>query len=413
MKNSNLLEHSQVHLRGQVWYWQDPIYGSKEERNIVDNGEATERFNRYCIVVQDTNTITSGSILVVPCTTSINSSTFNEVVKVHLTHLMKECDTYAKVRCVFPVNPKCLARYICTLSDSDMKRIESALLKLLIPSINNAMDNETIKSTFGIDMNNFETPANIDTEDGLESIDKKDNDEHVEEVNTPEPVVKVKSNYIYSDDEIVDFMSFYHDHNGLTTAKKYNISINTVYWRKNHWKERYAKILEDRNKSDEEAVSDIPLPTRSDICLSISKVCNMMIESLKTWNTYSSTSVIGIDEDNFYNILNDVLYSSLIDYMGITFLGNNEFNIPNITPENKNIKSWHFFDKVYHDRRIRKESDGQEMIRLYRKYYGDINTGIDNEWAEEFRKQLINQTIIGNETVVFIYNSIKFAYCAK
>ena len=42
---------SMIYKRGQVWYWKDPIYGSKENGCQIHMGEAGLRYNRYVVII--------------------------------------------------------------------------------------------------------------------------------------------------------------------------------------------------------------------------------------------------------------------------------------------------------------------------------------------------------------------------
>lgn len=144
------MENSSLFIRGQVWYWEDPIYGKKENNLEVSIGEVTMRYNRYCIIAQTTDSITRNSVLVIPCSSSINTP---YDVPIPLAHLFHDNFSYAQIRLLFPVHPKYLQRYICTLPESIMKRIEAEMCKMLMPSIMNTITPEVFKEIFDCDIN--------------------------------------------------------------------------------------------------------------------------------------------------------------------------------------------------------------------------------------------------------------------
>lgn len=144
------MENSNMFLRGQVWYWEDPIYGRKENNLEVSIGEGVMRYNRYCIIAQTTETIVKSSVLVIPCSSTNNTP---HDVPIPLAHVFHENYTYAKTRCIFPVHPKFLQRYICTLSENTMKQIEAELCKMLLPSIISTISEEVFKELFECDLN--------------------------------------------------------------------------------------------------------------------------------------------------------------------------------------------------------------------------------------------------------------------
>lgn len=141
-------EQPRTFIRGQVWYWEDPIYGSKEAHNQVAIGEVTMRYNRYCIVVQTTSLIDKSSVLVVPLSSCPNT---NFDVPVELSFLFNDSHSYARVKNLFPVHPRYLTKYICTISDNKMKEIEAEIAKMLVPSIVDTLGKDSFKDMFGID----------------------------------------------------------------------------------------------------------------------------------------------------------------------------------------------------------------------------------------------------------------------
>lgn len=150
------MENSSMFLRGQVWYWEDPIYGRKENNLEVSIGEAIMRFNRYCIIAQTTETIAKSSVLVIPCSSTNNTP---HDVPIPLAHVFHENYTYARTRSIFPVHPKFLQRYICTLSENTMKQIEAEICKMLLPSVFSTTSGEIFKELFNCDKNsNYHEP---------------------------------------------------------------------------------------------------------------------------------------------------------------------------------------------------------------------------------------------------------------
>lgn len=152
------MENSSLFIRGQVWYWDDPIYGRKENKLEVSIGEAVLRYSRYCVIAQTTNTIDKSSVLVIPCSSSNHTP---HDVPAPLAHIFHDNFTYARTRGIFPVHPKFLQRYICTLPENIMKQIEVELVKLLLPSVYENMDETDVKNIFGLDINALVTTESI------------------------------------------------------------------------------------------------------------------------------------------------------------------------------------------------------------------------------------------------------------
>lgn len=147
------MENSSLFIRGQVWYWEDPIYGRKENNINVSIGEATVRYNRYCIVAQTTNTIDRSSVLVIPCSSTNHTQ---HDIQAPLAHVFRDNFTYARTRGIFPVHPRFLQKYICTLPENTMKQIELKLIELLIPSMHDAIKEPEFLERFEM---NVKTPV--------------------------------------------------------------------------------------------------------------------------------------------------------------------------------------------------------------------------------------------------------------
>lgn len=141
---------STIFMRGQVWYWEDPIYGRKENALDVQIGETTYRYSRYCIIAETTDSISNNSVMVIPCSTSLGNITNSDVI-IPIQHLFNSNYTYAKVKSIFPVHVKYLKNYVCTLPDKCMRQIELELLKILIPTVAKNYDESELFILFNID----------------------------------------------------------------------------------------------------------------------------------------------------------------------------------------------------------------------------------------------------------------------
>lgn len=108
------------YLRGQVWHWNDPVYGDKKDGKWVDQDEATLRYSRYVIIMQDTDMI-NRSCLVVPCSTQKAYDDQNEVE----FYIYDTKPSYTRCQLLTPISTANLDNYICTLSDEDMDRISA------------------------------------------------------------------------------------------------------------------------------------------------------------------------------------------------------------------------------------------------------------------------------------------------
>lgn len=123
---------SYVFQRGQVWYWEDPVYGSHQARKgTVPIGECTQRYSRYVIIMQEPSTSSGNTLMVVPCT-SHGSDVYDIPVPI-INKQRSRFHGYARLHLAFPVSVRTLTSYIMTLDDRVMNVIDSAYAKIMTP----------------------------------------------------------------------------------------------------------------------------------------------------------------------------------------------------------------------------------------------------------------------------------------
>lgn len=140
---------SSVFCRGQVWYWDDPLYGTKGNQD-VSIGEGTLRYSRYVIIAQDIDSIDRKTILVIPCSSKTHSTTD---VQIPISHLFAEKLSYARCNMLMPVHKTTLHHYVCTLQDDTMACIDGMLLRLLMPRVTNKFNDGALEALFNVNMN--------------------------------------------------------------------------------------------------------------------------------------------------------------------------------------------------------------------------------------------------------------------
>lgn len=476
------MENSSLFIRGQVWYWEDPIYGRKENNIDVSIGEATLRYNRYCIIVQTTESVSRSSVLVIPCSSNSHNS---HDIPIPLAHLFHDNFTYARTLEIFPVHPKFLQRYICTLPESIMKKIEAELIKTLIPSLTNNMNESEFMERFEIDMEqHFVEPPDIKCDKVLETnirsfimdhIVKTDNSFIVSAYELEDafnqyctinkfPVTKdivefldiftkltnnagyhfsdrtrynlvefrgirisgnlklsieMNANDIinhndpqkpgkWNDKNIFEFLSIYEKEGIDSASNKFDLKASTAlkYWHK--WKDRL-------NKKGSIKSSNIP-PT-ADIPKSISKVSNMIRDSLRNLNVYTlnieyEASINNrLSEAQFYSIIGTSVYYSLLDFLSIRKDDvNGDYIIPQLDKDNENLETYYFFERAYHDKRISLQKNGLDLISSYKNYYPDLGT-INPIWIDKLYPRLMNKLNMVEIGIIKICDMIKDMYC--
>lgn len=118
--------------RGQIWHWNDPIYGDKKtpEDILPVQGENTTRYSRYVLVVQQDPR--DDAVIVVPLSTKGGKITDYRIPIWGSKYLSF---VYARIDRLFNVCPSQLNSYICTVDADTMKMISAELIRLLLPEV--------------------------------------------------------------------------------------------------------------------------------------------------------------------------------------------------------------------------------------------------------------------------------------
>lgn len=118
--------------RGQVWYWRDPVYGSKGDTSVmwdVPVGESVLHFSRYVLIVQATELIDTYSMLVVPLSSRRHYITDPELTLRADRALSNR--SYARCKSLFSVSPMQLQYMVTKISDTEMTAIDIELARVL------------------------------------------------------------------------------------------------------------------------------------------------------------------------------------------------------------------------------------------------------------------------------------------
>lgn len=357
--------NSSVFVKGQVWYWEDPIYGKKQNNYIVETNEVTTRYSRYCIIMQNTDTISSSSILVIPCSTVRREHD----IKVTITHVNREGGfnnsyTYAKIEKIFPVHADSLKRYVCTLSNDSIRDIENRINELLINSYDEYEENDSYDSTL------------------------------LQEV----PVGTKK----WSDEMKGEFVKYFKENGPELTAKKYHLTIGTtkVYWY------RWSRI--DSSDSSDKSDKYITVPSY-DLETGILKISNIICTTLKKQDIYDVIGYIYkngkiVNKTCFYYNIKKVIVESLIKFIGGKAEG--EIRIRDMQAyEYEFVNTIHLLNKISTDETLI-NSRGISILRKYRDIY-DEKGGISKKWIEFFIKEVKNTFVIEDISVNILVDGMK------
>ena len=122
--NETQKRNAKKFMAGQVWYWQDPIFGAKSDENNINLGEGPLRYSRYVLLIQNSDG-RRPTIMVAPLTTrsccSLDVGLYMPCSPYGAIH------THVKVDGVTTVNIHQLKRYICTLTPAQMEMVQEAI----------------------------------------------------------------------------------------------------------------------------------------------------------------------------------------------------------------------------------------------------------------------------------------------
>ncbi len=415
------MEKSKIFLRGQVWYWEDPIYGVKSNNLVPPEGERVMRYSRYVLIVQNDDTINKYGMLVVPLSTQ--NHTLNDV-EMSITYLTKDDKTcYAKCRAMFISHPLQMRKYICTVSDDVMKSVDDQLLKLLFPSLTgNIQSDGVINYMDAADMENvITTPGrllvaarNDLTEKNEESFETEDEvldsetaaSAEVEDSNTPPKPIK-----IWTDERIEDFIRTYVIDGAEAACKKFSLKASSAYSYYKKWRKLFDLDFSLDTKDEivpetyEEAY-DIDT-----IHKSMSKFSNCVREYFEGENIYS-TFYVGneynlektVDEEGFYKKFTSAVYFSFMEFMEIDRYSDGTLVWNGDDPDSMELAF--FFTRIFHDRMMISDLSVIDILAEFRSKYNRI--GLDEKWGELLSDKLrltLNMTKEGSSSLFSLVRS--------
>jgi hypothetical protein len=121
------------------------------------------------------------------------------------------------------------------------------------------------------------------------------------------------------------------------------------------------------------------IPSIVDVTRSISKIANMIRESLKRNDVYGKITYDKMKESEFYYKLSNPIWKSLLQICNIEQLpGENQFNIPKVDMNTPYLETWRFFDRMYHDTRVSFDKDPIIAITNYKNIF-QVNGGITSK----------------------------------
>ena len=414
---------SRIFLRGQVWFWTDPIFGNKKDNNEITKGEIGLRYSRYVVILQDE--VNAIGTLVVPL--SSQNHTANDVeVPLMIGPQFRESVSYAKCRSIFPVAVCQLKQYICTLPEEKMKEIEGEIIKLMVPRI---LDHPATKSAVEI----LDIPLSSDpvismlpttsvTENGItvtvKSVTAVDPDPvKVPDENDIGNVLDTRKHPIdkkWTDESKKEFLKMYTTDGKEATCKKFEIAPSSAYRYFTEWRKEFdlgslnAETTEPAEPVEAEAVDDIEYDVEV-IENSISRFSNNVRDYVGIGgdlyfyyleNEYNEKK--HYSQDAFYSKLTSIMYHSFMDYMVIdryaddTLVWNGD--------DGECMEMAFFFMKISDDGMLTSENHPKEIMTEFRKRYN--RDGLNTKWGELLLDKLKRTINVSRDGALIIYGEI-------
>lgn len=265
------------YMRGQIWHWDDPLYGKKEDRQNISPLEETFRFSRYVLIVQSNDLPFVNNLLVIPlsskkcCKTDIRISLVTS----------KKKDSYLRPERIFPINPKSLTSYMCTINENIMDEIDAILVRLMLPSFFQSKS-----------FDDYMKMKNVD-------ISKYKEIKYISKAAETSPA-KMK----WDENEMMKFIAHYDEYGIDETAETYSLSLTTT-------KRYYNKFLKSIKTSEDESPNVTTTVDVEKLSDSISAYSNEMIELLNESGFYENHYHGDESKEIFFKTLGSSIYHTL------------------------------------------------------------------------------------------------------
>lgn len=349
------MSESLRYLRGQIWHWNDPVYGKKEDCVMqIDPLEETFRYSRYVLITQSDDLPFSDTILVIPCS---SRKCYKTDIKIPIHGINHKTESYIRPERIFPVNPKTLSSYVCTISEKTMAEIEAVLVRLMLPKVFQMRDFKQYMITKDVKLDKYKEIKSIHAEKHSEQKGRK-----------------------WDEEEINKYMKHYQEYGAQETAETYEISLATA----KRYYNKFVKEIELKKK--DEFVEKIC--KTNDIVDAISAYANNVVKELQTkgfWETYNNTLP---EENGFYKTLASIIYHSLGTLVNFRFVDKKYVQCV-ITPNFFQIESIKF------------------IYSKYLKWSEPCEFHIDKGFYEIFKNKIINRMNLQEDVLYALIGTIK------
>lgn len=443
-----------VFTKGQIWFWNDPVYGYKTDTSRKPvAGDATIRYNRHVIIVQEPNTLNSLYVLVVPLSSHPNDP---YDVLIHKIYNGGDDISYARTNLVYPVHVNQLKKYLCMASSECMAIIMLRIsqlfhgniissfisryiannMKIDIPSLialsgDEIIDEEIIDEcedeefdvvdvVDGIKASTEEIQCTVDEEDKNKPRYKnrgeyKKSESRLIKVNKKIPDPKITKSSQWSRIQKVEFYNYYIMAGTKATAEKYNLKEGSVYTKISNIKTEIQQGLylyqdDDSNDNESPEVSlsfdlnekYINSPEFRAIVSDFSRYIRYRMSMSRSFEKFKTNSTKSTNNNfiYFYDHISSGIYISLMTMLGLMeSLSNPKLKEGNIDTFKKYKDT---IDTLREFGYLNKDKD-----HVYMNYCDDVMYNINNHWKDfllayfnlKFNKNSYNLYELTNEIV--------------
>jgi hypothetical protein len=406
--------------RGQVWFWEDPIYGPKESKYGIHMGESTQRYSRYVIIAQTTGSIDDKTVMAIPLTTVAGSEPSH--VRVLIRNIRKDPTySYAYIGRMFPADVRQLSNYQCKLSREDIDRINRGIAKLLLDE-DSAEDIIPIATYEPVVVESCEY-SNEDSSSQLVSKELK----RIETSNkrlkwTTEMKMKFIQHYESNADECIKefniaprsgvkyYFKFRKDLRELSPIETELSSStnNEIVTQNKHIAEPVVETIEI-NPIKEEMTYQY-LPSTYNVPYAISKLSNMIRDELKVFDAYGKLESYHrnngfVDKESFYEKIGNSLYFALVKFLKLPLV-DNRVKTRRINYSEEHLATFTFLDKIYNDYMVSRMKNLGNVVKILSEKYE--NTFIESGLVRDVRyymERKMDLTDEGNDIICNYINT--------
>ena len=359
--------------KGQIWHWEDPIYGSKSDRRAIHKNVSLQCYSRYVLIVQNTESIRiKEPIMCIPLTSSVTDDEVKskKYMKLLIYNKTKNAAiSYAALDRMFPVSAKSLTSYQCKIGYQDMIAIERMIHDLIISpeedekQYQNYPPQITIEDIEDADINKCKKSDN----DLLQDTKPKKSNNARKEIWTPKAKAKYLEEYYSKGSEFVQ--------------KKYNLSkrsiSNYAYMFKKELGESNTVTnndVEDDTSKEESPKQEITvLPSTYGLPRAISKICNKLTDLIKIKDMYHKVSAHfnseeNIAENTFYADISASIYFGICKFLGLNVIDGKIQPIA-LSSDSEHLTTFRFFDVYWNDYLIARMINLDSICKLCKEKY--------------------------------------------